>query len=127
MRPGLVAILLTGLLPGCDDAEPPLGAMPPSDRGTIRGTVVELGTGRFLDAVRIKIDPGERVTGTDAEGRYAIDNLPIPADGLEYRVRAVKPGFSSVTGSTVLSPTRSEATVNFQLTRQASIVSGTTR
>lgn len=126
----VVALLGAASLLGCDDDPvPPLGSGPPSNRGVIRGTVVEPGTLplRSLADVRIMVMPGERVTGTDTEGRYVVDELPISQSGLDYSIRASKPGFNTVTGTTTLSPIRPEATVNFQLRRQTSIVSGTIR
>lgn len=126
----VVAFLGAASLLGCDDGPvPPLGSGPPASRGVIRGTVVEPGTLplRSLVDARITVMPGDRVTGTDPDGRYEVDELPIPQDGLDYSVRASKPGFNTVTAKTTLSPTRPEATVNFQLRRQTSIVSGTTR
>ncbi|GAB4250296.1 MAG: TonB-dependent receptor [Acidobacteriota bacterium] len=59
-----------------------------AESGTLRGFVLDLGTGATVHDVVVEIEPGGVVVRSDIDGMFSVD---LPAG--EYRLRARKPGY----------------------------------
>src|SRR5262245_26913254 len=75
---------------------PGAGAPEPTGTASIRGRVVAVETGVGLKNVQVRLTGGGfregRTVGTDAEGRYEIDNLPAG----RFTLNAAKTGYVSL-------------------------------
>jgi len=68
----------------------PTATATPAPIPALSGRVTDVLTGQGIAGARVELVPGDEATATDAEGRYALFDLPAG----EYRVRASAPGYA---------------------------------
>ena len=106
----LVAVTAAGL--AC--AEGPTTITIPAATGTIAGRVLDSRTGGAIPGVEISVLPFVPGATTDAEGRFVLEELAVD---MEYRVSALKPGYTSSTVEVPVSKAQLFFSVEFTLLR----------
>lgn len=86
---------------------------PESILGTISGQVRGELDGQPIAGARVRVEPGSIETSSDAEGRYAIENVPVGSEATPYILRIFGDGFDTVTAAIVL--TKAEPVVSFDV------------
>jgi hypothetical protein len=86
----ILAIILAVAVQAARDTKP----APPTSHATIRGRIVAGDTGQPLNRARItlsapELTDGDRMTSTNRDGRYEIDNLPAG----RYTIAVARPGY----------------------------------
>lgn len=106
------AALLSAASVACADGPTTIEIEAPT--GTIAGRVLDSQTGAPLAGANIAVQPFVPGVTTDAEGRFVIENLVIET---EYRVTAVKPGYTSSSVDVPVSRSQLFFSVEFTLLR----------
>ena len=108
----LVAAAATGL--ACAEGPTTVSIAVPT--GTIAGRVLDT-RGAPVPGVNISVLPFVPGTTTDAKGRFVLEELPIET---EYRVSALKPGYTSSSVNVPVSKAQLFFSVEFTLFRLGS-------
>lgn len=95
-------------------AEGPTTITIPAPTGTIAGRVLDSRTGAPIPGVDISVLPFTPGATTDAEGRFVLEELAVDT---EYRVSALKAGYTSSTVEVPVSKAQLFFSVEFTLLR----------
>jgi hypothetical protein len=107
-----LATLLAAALAACADG--PTIVTIPAPTGTIAGRVLDARTGAPIPGAGISVLPFAPGATTDAEGRFLLEELAVDT---EYRVSALKPGYTSSTVEVPVSKGQLFFSVEFTLLR----------